>query len=409
MNFDIVIIGGGIVGLTLANQILERDERLRIAIIDKEREIGLHTSGRNSGVLHAGIFYKPNSLKSKVCINGARRLKEWCKEEGLDLLNCGKIITPQKEHLDSQLEVLNEMGKQNGVSSEIINKQEFLKLIPYGRSASGRALFVPSTSVVKPIQILRRLEKRLREKNVQFFLGYHVSFNLKNQQILMLKNKFKKQIEDISLNYGYLFNSSGLHSDRVAKKFQIGKDLTILPFKGIYWGLSKSSPFNITTNLYPVPDMNMPFLGVHFTPTTDGKINIGPTAFPAFGRENYKNLDNLEPSLTINFLKHLTVQWIINKRGFRNYASGQALQGFKPLFLKAAQELIPSIKNEHLVISDKIGIRPQLYDIVKCQLVDDFRVEHSKNSTHVLNAISPAFTSSFALADLIINSTPSFI
>ena len=177
----------------------------------------------------------------------------------------------------------------------------------------------------------------------------------------------------------------------------------MLPFKGLYWQLDPKAPFNFSTNLYPVPDLNVPFLGVHVTPSPDGTVSLGPTAIPAWGRENYRGFDGMEPLMALEFLGDLASQWWRNAGGFRRYAREQALHGLKPLFLRAAQTLVPGLRNEHLILSQKVGIRAQLYDRRTGTLVQDFWLEHGQFSTHVLNAISPAFTASFALADLILD------
>ncbi len=392
---DIVILGGGITGLTIAYQIKKKYKNLKIIIIDKESDLGFHTSGRNSGVLHAGIYYEPKSLKAKVCIEGAKRLSKWCDEHSINILRCGKVITPQKEYLDSQIDELYNRGKNNGVDVQIINEQEFNKLVPHGRTSSGRALWSPNTSVVNPKLVIARLKKILID------LGVHLVFNTRVMEASLKKNEVILS-DSTTLSFGYLFNCTGLNSDRVARKFNIGKDLTLLPIKGIYWKLSPQAPFKFETNLYPVPDLNVPFLGVHVTPSPNGQISLGPTAIPAWGRENYKGFQGIELDMSAELIFHLTNQFITNKKGFRKYTYQQALLGIKPLFFRAAKELIPKLKIEHLIASDKVGIRPQLYDKSKRILIDDFKIENTKKSTHILNAISPAFTSSFALADLII-------
>jgi L-2-hydroxyglutarate oxidase LhgO len=211
-----------------------------------------------------------------------------------------------------------------------------------------------------------------------------------------------------TISYGHLFNAAGLQSDRVARAFGLGEHCVLLPFKGLYWQLHPQAPFHFTTNLYPVPDLNVPFLGVHVTPSPDGTVSLGPTAIPAWGRENYRGLEGIEPLMALEFLGDLANQWWRNAGGFRRYAREQALHGLKPLFLKAAQALVPGLRSDHLIPSQKVGIRAQLYERKSGTLVQDFRLVQGKASTHVLNAISPAFTASFALADLILDHSPSF-
>ena len=205
-------------------------------------------------------------------------------------------------------------------------------------------------------------------------------------------------------------SSSENHADyeknlEIAKKFGIGDRFITLPFKGTYWKLAKNAPFNFQTNLYPVPDLNTPFLGIHITPSCDGSVYLGPTAIPALGMENYYELQNFEPLFSINFASILIKQWVSNHNGFRNYTREQAFQGIKPFFVKAARKLVPNLKTEHLVSTKKVGIRPQLFNKSTNKLVDDFKVEKISDTFHILNSISPAFTASFALADLIIDET----
>ncbi len=399
---DIAILGAGMVGMALAHQLGERFPDLSITVIDKEPGIGRHSSGRNSGVLHAGLYYPPGTLKSQVCVQGARRLRAWCEAEGLPVLACGKVIAPQTAELDGQLELLLERGRANGAKVQLIDEHEFRQRVPDGRTASGRALWSPDTCVVKPKLVLQRLEQQLRERGVRFLLGTSVTGVSPSEKQLNLSPAGAGS----TLAYGHLFNATGLQADRVAQAFGLAEHCTLLPFKGLYWQLDPGAPFRFSTNLYPVPDLNVPFLGVHVTPSPDGTVSLGPTAIPAWGRENYQSIKGVEPLMALHFLGDLASQWRRNAGGFRRYAREQALHGFKPLFLKAAQALVPGLRGEHLIASQKVGIRAQLYDRRSGSLVQDFRLEHGPASTHVLNAISPAFTASFALADLILDQSP---
>ena len=399
---DIAILGGGMVGLALAHQLSERWPDLSITVIDKEPEIGRHSSGRNSGVLHAGLYYPPGTLKARVCVQGAKRLRAWCEAEGLPVLACGKVIAPQAAELDGQLELLLERGRANGAEVKLIDEAEFRQRVPDGRTATGRALWSPNTCVVKPKLVLQRLEERLRERGVRFVLGgVMTDVNPGARHMSLTQAGITSR-----LAYGHLFNATGLQADRVARAFGVGEHCTLLPFKGLYWQLDPEAPFSFKTNLYPVSDLNVPFLGVHVTPSPDGSVSLGPTAIPAWGRENYRGLQGIEPLMSLAFLGDLASQWWRNAGGFRRYAHEQALHGLKPLFLRAAQALVPGLRNEHLIPSQKVGIRAQLYDRRSGTLVQDFRLEQGEASTHVLNAISPAFTASFALADLILDQSP---
>ncbi len=397
-NKDIVIIGGGIVGLSVAHQLIERRITHKITIVDKEEQLGMHTSGRNSGVLHAGIYYKPGTLKAKVCVNGAKRLLSWIKDRNLKVNECGKIIIPTKDNLDSQLDELLERGRLNGAKVELWDEKQLHEFFPQAKSASGRCLWSPNTVVIKPKDVLACLEKDLISKGVSFIKGDQITKVNLNENTIKLTSQ-------TSISFSHLFNCAGLYSDKVAHLFGLAKQYVLLPFKGLYWQVRKDSLIKVPSNLYPVPDLSVPFLGVHFTPSADliPNISIGPTATLAFGRENYRGLESIEPFMSIYNLSILARQLITNEGGFRRYAREQSLQSFQPFLVRAAQELIPDINANDIEPSQKVGIRAQLFNVKESRLVDDFLCINAQASTHVLNAISPAFSASFELADLILN------
>lgn len=395
---DVVIIGGGMVGLSIAHQLLERDVTRSIVVLEKEPDLGLHSSGRNSGVLHAGLYYKPGSVKSQVCVAGARRLLAWVQERGLPLNPCGKVIVPPRPELDGQLDLLAQRGRANGAVVELWDESRLREAIPEARTASGRALWSPNTAVVKPIAVVKRLQQELQERGVRFLAAQQGWIADPQQQKLQLA-------DGSSLHYDHLFNCAGLQADRVAYPFGVGHQYSLLPFKGLYWQLKVDCPIQPRCNLYPVPDLNVPFLGVHFTPSADPTplVSIGPTATPAWGRENYRGLQAVEPFMAAANLTVLARQYLANRGGFRRYVHEQAFLALPPLMLWAAQQLIPAIRAEHLELSQKVGIRSQLFNRDTQRLEDDFLCLPGPASTHVLNAISPAFTASFALADLILD------
>lgn len=396
---DVIIIGSGMVGLSVAWQLLEKNKNIHITVVDKESHVGDHGSGRNSGVLHAGIYYPPGSLKAQVSVSGARRLREWCEYEKLPVLQCGKVITPQKRELDGQLDILLERGRANGAKVEIIDQKQFYELVPDGRTSTGRALWSPSTCVVKPSSVILRLKKRLCERGVVFKMTQTEWKVSSSEKKLILDDKSP-------LFYGHLFNCAGLQADRVAHLFDVGKNFTMLPFKGSYYELIKDAPFKFNTNLYPVPDLEVPFLGVHATPSIDGKTYFGPTATMAWGRENYEGFHRVEPLMAVEFLRHMATQVAINKK-MRRYVKDQAFDWMPHRFLAAARAIVPKLEMQHIQRSAKVGIRPQLYDKEARMLVQDFVMLHASNSsTHIINAISPAFTGSFELADYILENTP---
>ena len=395
---EVLIVGGGMVGLCIAHQLLERKIARKIIIIDKEKELGKHSSGRNSGVLHAGLYYKPGTVKGEVCVSGAKRLRAWVEKRKLPLNPCGKVIVPTRKDLDCQLELLAERGRSNGAYVEFWDQKRLRDFIPEVHSASGRALWSPNTAVVKPITVIKRLQEELIENGV-LFLQEEKRWRAEPEK------KCIRLSDGTKVNFIHMFNCSGLQADRVAHEFGIGKNYSLLPFKGLYWQLKPGCPIQPKTNIYPVPDLNIPFLGVHFTPSADASplVSIGPTATPAWGRENYRGLEAIEPAMSIANLTVLARQYIANQGGFRRYVHEQAFLALPPLLLRAAQELIPSVRAEHIELSHKVGIRSQLFNQYTKRLEDDFLCLPGPSSTHVLNAISPAFTASFSLADLILD------
>tara|TARA_Y100001968_G_C19436828_1_gene760190 strand:- start:451 stop:1701 length:1251 start_codon:yes stop_codon:yes gene_type:complete len=395
---DFLIIGSGMVGLSIAYQLIKREISKKIIIIEKEAKPGCHSSGRNSGVLHAGLYYPPNSLKARVCVSGAKRLKEWILERNIYLNQCGKVIVPQKVALDNQLEILLRRGIKNGAKVELIDKNQLKELVPEAVSSTGRALWSPNTAVVKPIKVIETIRLELEEMGVQIkTLETNWKPVINNNSILLSSGE--------RISFGHLINAAGLQADKIAHQYSIGEEYNILPFRGSYWEIKKDSSIKIKTNLYPVPDLNVPFLGVHFTPS--GELNpvvtIGPTASPAWGRENYKGFEGFEPIMAIKNLSTLSLQYMLNKGGFRRYVYEQAFLPFPPFLIKAAQNLIPNIRSKDIKISKKVGIRSQLFNKKKLCLENDFICLHGKSSSHILNAISPAFTASFSFADLIID------
>ena len=396
-KYDFIIIGGGITGLSIGKQLREKSPNIKILVIEKEKELGLHSSGRNSGVLHAGVYYQEGSIKAKVCVNGAKRLKSWVIKNGLKINECGKIIVAQNRNVESQIQLLASRAKANGVSFSIIDAKKIREKVPGIHHDISVGIWSPNTCVVNPKEVIQKLSEELTENGVTI---------VTNTKILDINpNKSEINLNGQTLQYGHLFNCAGLHADSIAHMYGVGKKYKILPFKGLYWKLKKTSAFKAPVNLYPVPDLEVPFLGVHFTPNTESspQFTLGPTATPALGRENYTWFQNIEPKTALFTIKTLAKQYLMNKNNFRRYVHQQAPLALTPFLLQAAQELIPSIQEEDLELSSKIGIRSQLFNLESETLENDFLCVNKENSTHVLNAISPAFTASFELADLIIN------
>jgi L-2-hydroxyglutarate oxidase len=391
---DFVIIGAGILGLSIANRLLSVYPKTNIVILEKEKQVGEHASGRNSGVLHSGIYYPPNSLKAKFCAQGAKAMLEYCKQEQLAFHQIGKVIVPTCEHDLETLELLHQRGLANGVKVESINERQLKELEPATRTATGNALFVPETAVVDPKSILHHLHTSLAAQGVDFKFGERCTHIDVGRRYV--------EVEDKKIAYGHLVNTAGLYADKIAKICGISGKYTMLPFKGIYYELAPSASLKLNHLIYPVPDMNVPFLGVHFTKTVHDKIYVGPTAVPALGREQYKGLKGVKLAETANTMYHLMRQYRLNHQGFRTYAHNEIGRFLKYKFVKAAKLLVPGIEARDLVVSAKVGIRAQLLDIINRQLVMDFLTEQTHHETHVLNAVSPAFTSAFSFSDHVV-------
>lgn len=392
---DFVVVGAGIVGLAIARELRARYPGETICVFEKESDVGKHASGRNSGVLHSGIYYKPGSLKARVSVEGRRLMAMYCEENKLPLVRAGKVILPVHEDDNSQLELLYSRAQANGVRADLIDDHQLKEVEPEAHSRTGKSLYVPDAFVVDPKVILHRLVDDLRSQNVDLQFGKKIiSINAKDSTL---------EVGTETVSFGHLINAAGAYADVVAKAFGIGEHYTILPFRGIYYKLDPSSGIAVSHLIYAVPDLRVPFLGVHFMKSVKGEIFLGPTVIPAFGRENYTWLTGLNLFDTSSILMRIAQQYLANKQGFRRLVSQEGVRFLRHYFAQAAQALVPAIRAKHLLPCDKVGIRAQLLDTTTKELVMDFLVERTPTSTHVLNAVSPAFTSSFAFARTVLD------
>jgi L-2-hydroxyglutarate oxidase LhgO len=370
-----------------------RHSGAKILILEKETSVGQHASGRNSGVLHSGIYYGAGTSKARICAQGGRALAEYCLEHGLPLSRCGKVIVPGRESEDAQLDLLRERGQANGVRAELIDERQLSVIEPEANSCTGRALHCLDTAVVDPQAILEHLHQGLGGDGVEVLLGHPAQAIDAGGAVV--------RSGDRSISFGHLFNAAGLHADRIAEACGAGLRYAMLPFKGIYYRLLPESELRIRGLIYPVPDLRVPFLGVHFTRRIGGEVDVGPTAAPALGRENYEGLEGIRLGEAARIMSRLLGQYVRNRQGFRRFAHGEVLHSLKSRFVAGARNLVPRLCSSHLGGRSKVGIRAQLLDRETHELVMDFVVEHGERSTHVLNAVSPAFTSAFAFARLV--------
>ncbi len=395
-NYDLIILGAGITGLSVARQQLIQDSDCKVLILEKELQVGLHGSGRNSGVLHSGIYYPTDTLKAKFCAEGAQLMAKYCIENDLPISRYGKVILPTKIEDDNQLDLLHKRAIKNGAEVEIISQNKLKQLEPEAYSITSRALYSPNTSVVDPHAVLNKIMLDLLGSGADIIFGEKiVSADVGKSIISTNKNNLYK--------YSHLVNCTGQYSDLVSKIFHVGEQYTLLPFKGLYYGLNKKSNIQINGLIYPVPDLNVPFLGIHSVKLVDGDTYFGPTAIPAFGRENYHGFSGINMNDATSISYHLLRQYISNKKGFRRFTHQEVSLFLKSKFLENMRKIIPRLSSHDLDRSSKVGIRAQLLDKKRNELVMDFLIERKGNTTHVLNAVSPAFTSAFSFAKYILN------
>ncbi len=383
---DLLVVGGGVLGLTMALEWKRRYPDQSITILEKESTLGAHASGRNSGVLHAGFYYTAESLKARFSKEGAAAWSAYCDEKDLPIHRCGKLVVTRDESEHPSLEELFRRGRKNGVLVQEVDEAEAKEIEPRVKTCR-RALWSPTTATVDPKRIMARLEQDAIEQGILIRKGC---------RFLEAKKK-GVATSDGFLPCGYVLNAAGLYADVIAKKYGFGEGLQILPFRGLY--LYSSRPTGeFRTNLYPVPHLENPFLGVHFTVTVDGKAKIGPTAQPAFWRENYRGFDGFR------FRELLEVLWteaqLFFRAGFnfRQLAFAEIRKMMRSNLVKDAAGLATGVRIEDYTHWGPAGIRAQLLDLKTRKLVMDFLVEGDQDSFHVLNAISPAFTCAIPFA-----------
>lgn len=390
LEVDYIIIGAGIMGLSIAKSLLDVKPRARIMIVEKERELGLHASGRNSGVLHAGFYYHPDSLKAKFTKQGNEELAKFCEKKGLRINRCGKVVVAKDE---KDLEILYELkrrGEANGVELHVVDEKELREIEPNAKTFQ-KALWSPNTAVVDPREVISCIADELKAKGVILELGRTYQGRVGKQAI---------SVGDVTIEFGRLVNTAGLYADKIAKDFGFSRDYVLIPFKGLYLNYRGEDKF-IRTNIYPVPDIRKPFLGVHFTLRVDGRIKLGPTAMPCFWRENYFGLSGfrLYEFLETTFwnLKLLFKSSLVRTTAFEEFK-----KYVKSYLIREGLRLIRQMGNTSSWEWAPSGIRAQLVNVRTFELVQDFIVEGDEESVHILNAVSPAFTASLPFARYVV-------
>ena len=383
--FDVIIIGGGIVGLATGYQILKDDPSKKLLIIEKETDVGMHQTGHNSGVIHSGIYYKPGSLKAKNCRYGIGLLHEFCEKNDIPYEMCGKLIVATRDDELPVLANLFEQGTENGIKGLMMVAEEEIK--DYEPNAMGKAaIFCPETGIIDYLKVCQKLYEHINEKG-EIIKGVEVS------GIAPKTNSILVTTEKAEFHTRFIINCAGLFSDKVSELAGLERKLRIVPFRGEYYMLKKEAHHLVKNLIYPVPDPRYPFLGVHFTRTIDGGIEAGPNAVLAWAREGYAKMDiNLKDMWDYlsysGFWRMARKYW---STGFKEYYRSF----FKSSFLKSLQRLVPDIKEDHIETSPA-GVRAQALD-PEGLLVDDFVIKNTNNMIHVINAPSPAATSSLSI------------
>ena len=388
--FDFLVIGGGVIGISIARELKSRNPNSGVCILEKEHQCGLHASSRNSGVLHAGFYYTADSLKARFTKEGNQRLTKYCEVKNLALKKCGKLVVAQNESELVWLDELMTRARNNGVPLELITDEESQAIEPRAKTYQ-KALFSPTTASINPTELVKSLLSDAIQEGVQLKT---------NTQYIHRVGKSSIKTSNGIFEANYIINAAGLYADKIGRDFNFSKDYRILPFKGLYL-YSNEPPGTLNTHIYPVPDLTNPFLGVHFTITSDDKIKIGPTAIPAFWREQYQGWSNFNmPELTEIILRQAGL-FLSSNFDFKALAFRELKKYSKPLLVSLATKLAKGVDIKHYRQWGLAGIRAQLLNIRKKELEMDFVLEGDKQSMHILNAISPGLTCALPFADYV--------
>lgn len=390
MTYDVIVIGGGIVGLATALQLKKSQPSLKMLVLEKESQLAQHQTGHNSGVIHSGVYYKPGSLKARNCIRGYNLLLDFCRQENVAHELCGKIIVATSQEELPQLETIMERGRQNGLGGlKKLSAAELKEIEPHVNGIAG--IWVPQTGIIDYVEVANTYARKLKELDVQIKLNEKVldiQQNRTNTTVISNKEAYEARL---------MINCAGLFSDKVARMTGHGDNLKIIPFRGEYYEIKPEKQYLVKNLIYPVPDPNFPFLGVHFTRMIGGGVEAGPNAVLAFQREGYKksdiNLEELSESLRWpGFQKVALKYW--------RTGMGEMYRSFsKAAFTKALQKLMPELREDDL-IPGGAGVRAQACD-KDGGLIDDFLILESKGVVNVCNAPSPAATSSLAIGETV--------
>ena len=396
-EFDYIVIGAGIVGISLGLAILERSPKKKVLIIDKESKPGVHASGRNSGVLHAGFYYSPDSLKAKFCRLGNLKLKNFCKENSIPILETGKVVVCQSKSDVSKLEDLFRRGVANGVDIEILDKTELDKIEPAAKTID-KFIWSPTTAVGNPKLVISQLAEKFIKSGGKFQFNCSAKLVSANDQVL---------IETIYGTYcaASIINSAGAYAANLARQVNVGNQYACLPFLGAY-KKSKLVDSNPRRLVYPVPNPINPFLGVHTTNTLNGEIKIGPTAFPVIGKEQYKLSNGFNGSEFLEFYKAAKALFKSDSVDLIGLAREEFVKLFTKPLLNKTNKLTNSLNSNKQWSKYPAGIRAQIINLETKTIEMDYIVQSDKNVVHILNAVSPGWTSAIPFARWVVENQP---
>jgi L-2-hydroxyglutarate oxidase len=387
-NYDIAVIGGGIVGIATAMQISAKYPKYKIGVVEKEDKLAMHQSGHNSGVIHSGIYYAPGSLKAQNCVNGVQKLLKFCDENEIKYDLCGKVIVATSEEELPRLDELHRRGTANGVPGlEMIDRARLLEIEPH--SAGIRALSSPKTGIIDYTEVTRAYARHLQEQGGEIILGAKVeSIHVGADHMHLATTKGDVETK-------HLINCAGLYSDAVARMMGLSLGLRIVPFRGEYYFIRPESHHLVKGLIYPVPDPEFPFLGVHFTRTIHGGVEAGPNAVLALAQEGYTKT-SFRPQEAFGTLTYNGF-WTMARKYWKTGMHEVYRSFSKAAFTKALQRLVPEITEADLQGGGS-GVRAQAVE-ESGKLVDDFRIVETESAIHVLNAPSPGATASLSISE----------
>jgi L-2-hydroxyglutarate oxidase len=393
-TWDVAVVGAGIVGCSIAREIKLRQPNKSVIVLEKESRAGAHTSSRNSGVIHSGINQNPGSLKAAMCVRGSALLRDFCKKSGIPVREVGTVVVARNDLESATIRELERRANANDVQGvRMVDQNELKRIEPY--AVAREALISPTGAIVDAGQLVSGMAVDAAKN------GVSMVFDAKVKGILDKGDELAVKTPKSDFYVKFLVNCAGLYADQVAWMMDVGRDYFVIPFRGDYYRLKAESSYLVNSMIYPAPNLELPFLGIHLTKRTDGSVIVGPNASLALGRENYKN-SGINWDEALRMISNIRFARLIADFDFLRIALGELkLSISKKAFLKTAQTLVPAISEGDL-LPDQSGMRAQLVD-GKGHLVDDFLFERTDKSFHVLNAVSPAMTSALSFAEHVVS------